>query len=143
MAVTEERERATRPEDLSRFFMERANAGDVDGLVALYEPAAVLASPPGQLSTGLESIRRFFERMVAGNPAFNGEPQAPRRRPGAHLDPIRDRRGRSRRPTDRDERHRRGRPSPAGRHLALDHRPAQHPRLARRPTGAGRRAVAW
>lgn len=70
-----ERERATRPEDLSRFFQERANAGDVDGLVALYEPEAVLASPPGQLATGSEAIRRFFERMVAGKPTFGGEPR--------------------------------------------------------------------
>lgn len=29
---------ATRPEDPGRFFTERGNAGDVEGLVALYEP---------------------------------------------------------------------------------------------------------
>ncbi|WP_192809216.1 hypothetical protein [Actinomadura montaniterrae] len=31
------------PDDLSRLVVERLNAGDVDGLVALYEPDAVLA----------------------------------------------------------------------------------------------------
>ena len=41
-------QQAARPEDLSRLFVERANAGDVDGLVALYEPDAVLAFPPAR-----------------------------------------------------------------------------------------------
>lgn len=36
-------EPALEPEDLARFFVVRANAGDVDGLVALYETDAVLA----------------------------------------------------------------------------------------------------
>ncbi|MEV5833858.1 hypothetical protein [Nocardia sp. NPDC052112] len=31
---------ATEPNDLGRYFIERADAGDVDGLVALYEPNA-------------------------------------------------------------------------------------------------------
>jgi len=43
-------ERARQPEDLDRLFLERANAGDVDGVVDLYEPDAVLAFPPGRLA---------------------------------------------------------------------------------------------
>ena len=43
-------ERALRPEDLDRLFLERANAGDVDGVVDLYEPQAVLAFPPGRFA---------------------------------------------------------------------------------------------
>ncbi|MDX6394538.1 MAG: hypothetical protein QOJ73_5601 [Streptosporangiaceae bacterium] len=31
----------------AQHFLERANAGDVEGLVALYQPDAVLAFPPG------------------------------------------------------------------------------------------------
>jgi hypothetical protein len=31
------------PNDLEKFFVERANAGDVEGLVALYEPNAIVA----------------------------------------------------------------------------------------------------
>src|SRR6266508_1862951 len=34
---------AVEPEDLERRFVERVNAGDVEGLVALYEPDAVMA----------------------------------------------------------------------------------------------------
>lgn len=70
-----ERPRAAQPEDLGRFFIERTNAGDVDGLVALYEPGAVLAFPPGQVTTGSQAIRQVFEQMVAGKPTFGGEPQ--------------------------------------------------------------------
>ncbi len=68
-------EPATRPEDLGRFFIERANAGDVEGLVALYEPDAVLAFPPGQLTTGTQAIRKVYEQLLATNPSFQGTPQ--------------------------------------------------------------------
>ena len=43
MTVHAAPEPAAQPEDLGRLFLERANAGDVEGLVALYEPGAVLA----------------------------------------------------------------------------------------------------
>jgi uncharacterized protein (TIGR02246 family) len=68
-------ERASAPEDLSRFFVERFNSGDVDGVVALYEPDAVLANPPGQLTSGRPAIRRFYEQRLAGRPRFTGEIQ--------------------------------------------------------------------
>ncbi len=44
MSIASDREPALEPEDLGRLFLERANAGDVEGIVALYEPEAVLAS---------------------------------------------------------------------------------------------------
>jgi len=65
-----ERERATQPEELSRLIVERLNAGDVDGLVELYEPDAVLALPDGQVATGAGEIRKAYERLVAGRPTF-------------------------------------------------------------------------
>lgn len=61
---------AARPDDLSRYFIERANAGDVDGLVALYEPTAVLAFPPGSVATGHAEIRRVYEQFVAAAPVL-------------------------------------------------------------------------
>jgi len=66
---------ATRPEDLGRFFIERGNAGDVEGLVALYEPDAVLAFPRGRLTTGTEAIRAVYQELLAGKPTFKGTPQ--------------------------------------------------------------------
>ncbi|WP_432037364.1 YybH family protein [Streptomyces cucumeris] len=62
---------ATEPNDLGRYFIERANAGDVDGLVALYEPNAVLAFPPGNLATGHAEIRAVFEQFVAAAPVLS------------------------------------------------------------------------
>jgi ketosteroid isomerase-like protein len=69
------RERAERPEDLGRLFVQRANAGDLEGLVALYEPDAVLAFPRGKLTTGRDAIRREYEQFLAGKPTLDGESQ--------------------------------------------------------------------
>ena len=65
MAVSPEPAAAMQPEDLGAFFLERANAGDVDGLVALYEPGAVLAFPPGQVATGHEEIRAVYTEFAS------------------------------------------------------------------------------
>lgn len=65
-------ERALEPEDLSRLFLERANAGDVEGVVALYEAGAVLAFAPGQVAVGTEAIRRVYAELLASPPAFTG-----------------------------------------------------------------------
>jgi len=39
-------EKALKPEDLTRLFVERANAGDAAGIAALYEEEAVMAYRP-------------------------------------------------------------------------------------------------
>ena len=72
-----ERERASQPEDLSRLIVERLNAGDVDGLVALYEPHAVLALPDGRVATGAEEIRKVYAQLVADRPTFAPGTQRP------------------------------------------------------------------
>jgi ketosteroid isomerase-like protein len=61
---------ATTPDDLGRFFVERANAGDVDGLVALYEPEAVLAFPSGDVAIGHAEIRAIYADLLSGAPSF-------------------------------------------------------------------------
>ncbi|GAB2687432.1 YybH family protein [Nocardia thraciensis] len=68
---------ATDPNDLARFFIECANAGDVDGLVALYEPDAVLEFPPGNLATGHAEIRKVYEQFVAAAPVLEPGRQHP------------------------------------------------------------------
>ena len=50
--ATSGNEGANRPEDITRLFVERANAGDAEGLAALYEPDAVVAYPPGAMTSG-------------------------------------------------------------------------------------------
>jgi ketosteroid isomerase-like protein len=76
------RERAAQPEDLSRLIVERLNAGDVEGLVALYEPEAVLALPNGQVAKGTREIRQAYEQLVAGRPTFAPGQQQPTLRTG-------------------------------------------------------------
>ncbi len=60
--------RAIDPEDLTRMFVERANAGDADGMAALYAPDAVLAYPPGSATVGRDAIRAVFERLLEHTP---------------------------------------------------------------------------
>jgi len=68
---------ATEPNDLPRLFLQRANAGDVDGVVALYEPDAVLTFPPGNVATGIDAIRAVYERFLAGRPTLAPGEQQP------------------------------------------------------------------
>lgn len=69
-------EPALEPEDLGRLFVERANSGDVEGLVALYEPDAVVAFPPGQVATGTAEIRQVYTEFLASRPTLTpGEVQ--------------------------------------------------------------------
>jgi ketosteroid isomerase-like protein len=63
---------ALEPEDLERLFLQRANAGDVDGVVELYEADAVLAFPPGELTVGTDAIRAVYAKLLADPPAFDG-----------------------------------------------------------------------
>jgi ketosteroid isomerase-like protein len=65
-------EQAAEPEDLDRLFLRRANAGDVEGLVALYEPGAVLALPDGRQAVGTEAIRAAYQQLLARRPGFAG-----------------------------------------------------------------------
>ena len=65
------------PNDLGRYFIERANAGDVEGLVALYEPNAVLTFPPGNLATGHAEIRKVYQQFIAAAPVLSPGRQHP------------------------------------------------------------------
>lgn len=65
-----EREKAARPEDLTRLFVERANAKDAEGLALLYEQDAVMAYPPGRQTVGRDAIRALWEQALPHLPAF-------------------------------------------------------------------------
>ena len=68
---------AKEPEDLARFFVERANAGNVEGLVALYEPNATLACGNGKVAVGADQIRQFYTAFLANRPQLRPVVQAP------------------------------------------------------------------
>ena len=76
------------PQDLERLLVSRQNAGDADGMAALYEPQAVLdagffcrdglprASAP-LLLHGREAIRQFFRELIASGRKFEMGEQQP------------------------------------------------------------------
>jgi uncharacterized protein (TIGR02246 family) len=77
-----EREKAQRPEDITRLFVERANAKDAEGIAALYEEDAVMAYPPGSQTVGRKAIQAFWERALPKMPHFTPEPPLPTLRSG-------------------------------------------------------------
>jgi uncharacterized protein (TIGR02246 family) len=66
---------ALKPEDLTRLFVERSNAGDAAGVAALYEEGAVMAYPPGSQTVGRDAIRALWEKVLSNAPRF--EPESP------------------------------------------------------------------
>lgn len=69
--------RAMRPEELTRLFVERANAHDAEGIAALYEEDAILAFPPGGMTRGRAAIKQLFETMLSGEVHFRQEEPLP------------------------------------------------------------------
>ena len=73
--------RHANPQDLEPFFVSRQRAGDIDGMLALYELDAVVdpgdGLANGQLIRGKEAIRAFFMEVVASGRKYNfGEQRA-------------------------------------------------------------------
>lgn len=61
---------AKTPEDVDRLFAECVNAGDVEGVVALYEPHATLLLQDGAPSSGTEAIRVAIADFIAMKPSL-------------------------------------------------------------------------
>jgi ketosteroid isomerase-like protein len=72
-----EREKAREPEDLTRLFVERANAKDAEGIALLYEEDAVMAYPPGRVTAGRKAIRELWEEALQRMSGFEPEPPLP------------------------------------------------------------------
>jgi enoyl-CoA hydratase len=56
---------ASDPEELGRLFAERASAGDLDGMMALYEHDAAFVGPDGVAAAGRAAIRERLEGLLA------------------------------------------------------------------------------
>jgi uncharacterized protein (TIGR02246 family) len=70
-------DKAMHPDDITRLFVERSNAGDADGVAALYEENAVMAYPPGQQTVGRAAIRDMWASVLERKPHFEPEPSLP------------------------------------------------------------------
>lgn len=55
---------ATTPEDVDRLFGERVNAGDLEGMLALYEPDATLDTEDAGVVRGHAAIREYFGALM-------------------------------------------------------------------------------
>jgi ketosteroid isomerase-like protein len=101
---------AREPQELHRLFVKAFNAGDLEGLLALYEPEAVLATAagPARGSAGLrEAYRGFLEpgaairletlgvlecgdlALLQGRWVLEGTERAPARREGRNTEVAR------------------------------------------------------
>lgn len=59
---------AKNPEEMTRVWSEAFNRGDLDALVDLYEPGAVLTRSSGPSISGREGIRQAFTAFLTGRP---------------------------------------------------------------------------
>ena len=66
---------ARTPEELDRLFAGAMNAGNLDALVALYEPQASLTPAPGKVAVGVDAIREALGGFLAGNPKMTLTPR--------------------------------------------------------------------
>ena len=61
---------ARTPDEIDTLFAKALNAGDLDGLVALYEPQASLMPSPGNVVTGSQAIRDALSGFLAAKPSM-------------------------------------------------------------------------
>ncbi|MGH2585130.1 MAG: YybH family protein [Dehalococcoidia bacterium] len=64
---------ARTPADTIKLFNDRLNTGDLDGLVALYEPDAAFVPQSGQVVAGTAALRDTLAAFLALKPAITGE----------------------------------------------------------------------
>src|SRR5262245_42780563 len=78
MADSADREPAPDPQDLERLLVTRQRAGNVDGMMVLYEPQAIIDCGDGRFLLGTDAIRAYFAERVASGRKFEiGEQRPP------------------------------------------------------------------
>lgn len=65
---------ARKPEELDALFGEALNAGDLERLMALYEPAASIIPETGRSAQGHAAIRQVLQGFVAMKPTVQISP---------------------------------------------------------------------
>lgn len=57
--------RVTEPQDMNTAFEEAYNSGEIERLMELYEPDAVMAPSPGKRAVGRAAIREVLRKLLA------------------------------------------------------------------------------
>lgn len=65
-----EREPAGDPQDLERFLVARQQAGDIDGMVALFEADALIHAYDGRVLHGHDQMRAYYRELAAAGRVF-------------------------------------------------------------------------
>jgi hypothetical protein len=65
------------PQDLEPLLISRQHAGDVDGMIALFEPNAVIDCGGGRFLRGREAIRGYYLEIAASGRKFAVGEQRP------------------------------------------------------------------
>ena len=76
MSHEERRDPARDPQQLERLLVSRQRSGDVEGMVALYEPDAVIECGDRQVQ-GTLAIHEFYSELVAAGHKFELGEQRP------------------------------------------------------------------
>ena len=78
-SVTQQTNRspARDPQDLERLLIDRQHVGDIEGMIALFEPQAVVDCGEGKFLHGHPEIRRYFAEVVASGRKFARGAQRP------------------------------------------------------------------
>ena len=66
---------ARSPEEVHQLWESAMNAGDLEAVLELYEPAATVVPQPGQVVTGTDAIREVMSGFLALPPRFELRPR--------------------------------------------------------------------
>ena len=77
MTDAADREPARDPQELERMLIARQWAGDVEGIVALFDENAIIDTGEGELTIGHDAIRALFAKFVAAGRKFQVGTQSP------------------------------------------------------------------
>jgi len=64
---------AHKPEELDVLFVQAVNAGDIEAVIELYEPAASLMMQPGHVVSGTKAVREALSGFLAMKPRMTLE----------------------------------------------------------------------
>ncbi len=64
---------ASNPEDVGRLIVEAIGNGDVDAVIAMYEPEAAMPNQQGEVFSGTDALRQTLAPFIASKPDLKVE----------------------------------------------------------------------